>query len=148
MEEKRIVVEGPSPCVATMDTLGYIGDEQPELMIDRHFGYWMAAKQNQSTILSEVPSFDYVVKTNQGNLDQMVSGVRIALENYFAELFSEVSADVSATSISENYGTYILNISMKVVFKGKEYDLNRSIENSGNTYKLVREGMTLYERAK
>lgn len=148
MEEKRLVVEDPSPCVATMDTLGYVGDEQPELMIDRHFGYWMAAKRNQSTILSEVPSFDFVVKTNQGDMDKMISGMRIALENYFAELFNEVTVDVSATSLSENYGTYILNIAMKIIFKGKEYDLNRSIENSGKTYKLVKEGMTLYERAK
>lgn len=133
-------------CVATMDTLGYIGSEQPELAIDRHFAYWLGSKKNQSSIVSDVPSFDYLVKTYQGKLDEMCSGAKIALENYFNELFQNVTVEVTPVSLSDNFGMYRLEIALQIIYKGQVYDLLRSIEYSGKTYKLVKEGEVLYER--
>lgn len=146
IDTKLPLPKGPSFCVATMDTLGYIGNEQVELAIDRHFTYWMGAKFNQSSIVDEVPSFDYIVKTYQGRLDEMCSGMRIALEKHYGELFSEIEVDVTPESLSENFGIYRLNIAMMISYNGAKYDLSRAIEYSGKTYKLVKDGAVLYER--
>lgn len=135
------------PTVATMDTLGYIGKEQPELCIDRHFTYWLSAKRNQSSIVGEVPSFDFIVKTYQGKLDEMCSGMKISLTNYFNEIFDEVDVSVTPVSISEAYGTYKLEVALQVIFNGTKYDLSRSIENTGKSFKLLREETAIYERS-
>ena len=74
--------------VGTMDTLGWV--TEPSLKINRKIAYWFASRKDQSLVIRDVESFQYIKETMQGSkasLDDFKRKIKNSLMNLFIESF-------------------------------------------------------------
>ncbi len=129
-------------CVGTMSTLGFVTKDM-NLAMDLHIAYWFAARRDQCKMIPDVPSFEWVLMQNQGDREKLLTEVKTTLTTYFQELTEQVEVLTSSTTESGNPddGKFTMLVGVKCVTPdGKEYDLQRAVLVSGQTYELIKKG--------
>ena len=134
----------PKGVVATMDTVGFL--TEPTVKVDRAVTYWFANRIDQSIILREINSYQYVVAKHQddkGTEVKFLEDVQNNLKKHLLEIFE--GASVSARAIRENEGDKMFTLAVAgVVFEdGKEYDVAHSVYINGSNFEIIDKGRGL-----
>lgn len=127
------------PAIATMSKIGFIVDEIP-LILAKQLDYYFQARRNQSTYISGIESFEYVLAENQGNKEMMLKSVKDSITTLYKELFDRVDVTTKANPDTPEAANFTLIISVRVTYNGTPYDLAESVLVTGQTYKRIQEG--------
>lgn len=133
----------PNGVVATMDTLGYL--YEPQASADRLIAYWLANRVDQSTVLSNIQSYLYVVGKHQNDfrIDEFLQETKENLESFLGECFEQAEVSVTAPGYTPGTKMFQMHISGTVQRNGISYDVARSVELNGKTFELVQTGRLL-----
>lgn len=127
--------------VGTMDTVGFI--EEPTVKIDRLIAYWFANRIDQSIIIRNVHSYQYVIAKHQGEKkgeERLLQDIENNLQGYLLECFDGASVSAWAKRENPEDKMFTLVISGVAFQDGKQYELNNSVLINGSTYELIDKG--------
>lgn len=126
--------------VGTMDTIGYL--KEPSAKADRLIALWFANRVDQSIILSNIQSYQYVVAKHQNDfrIDEFLAEVQTNLRSYLQECFDGAEVVARAPNYLTVNKMFTLAVSATVEEDGVRYDVARSVEINGKTYERVNEG--------
>lgn len=123
--------------VATLSSsIGWITDSVEEAL-DKHFLYYFTSRRSQGKVITNTPSFYYVLSEHGTSQDSLISALRESFSEYLSELFPNNEVGVTAHSESSRDGKYGLSLTAKVVHEDKAYDLTKSILINGESYKVL-----------
>ena len=126
-------------CVGTMDSSVGWEFQSVETALSKHFLYWFSSRRNQGIVIGEVPSFYYLFMKNNRTPDALVEKTKTDFDAYLGELFTQRTVQVSYEYINETRSLYTIQIYAQVINDGKVYDLGRTIEVTGEEYKILDE---------
>ncbi|QDJ97050.1 hypothetical protein PQC07_gp222 [Aeromonas phage D3] len=127
-------------CCATMSTVGYL--YEPLAQIDRLIAWWFANRIDQSVILTDIQSYQYVVASHQNDfrIDEFLQDVQRNLQSYLMECFEGAEVKATAPNYEEGGKMFHLHISGVVERNGVRYDVASAVALSGKTFELVENG--------
>lgn len=125
-----------SGSVGTMSTLGFIIDDM-NLAMDRHFTYFFASRRDQCKIIPKVPSFEWTLMQNQGNIKKIEIEMKSTLTQYFLEISDSCEVAVGSYAKSDRDGTFNLSIAVSCIKDGVRYDLQKAVLVSGQSFQLL-----------
>jgi len=124
-------------CVGTMSSSHGWEIDSVEEALSRHFTYWFTSRRNQSKIIGKVPSF-YFLWMKYGKLPETLrEKAQEEFQLYLKELFPDSSAEFTFEYINGSTSLYSLRLSAQVISDGKAYDLGRTIQATGEYYKVL-----------
>lgn len=126
--------------VGTMSTLGWV--DEPTVMIDKLFSYWIANRRDQCIILTGIQSFDFVIGSHQGDtvIDKFLDDAEESFRSMLLECFDNVQVSVMSPDHEQAKKNFTLAISGTVYKDGIGYDLARSVILNGKTFELIQQG--------
>lgn len=124
-------------CVGTMDSSTGWEIQSPEEALAKHFLYWFTSRRNQGIVIGEVPSFYYLFMKFSRTPASLVEKAQQEFDEYLKELFVQRTVRVSYQFIGESRSLYTVQIDAQVINDGKVYDLGRTIEVTGEEYKIL-----------
>lgn len=130
----------PNGVAATMSVVGYL--YEPQATVDRLVAWWFANRIDQSTILGNIPSYQYVVASHQNDfrIDEFLEDVKTNLRTYLLECFEGADVQASAPGYEVGSKMFSLHVAAVVERDGKRYDVAQSVLLNGESYKLVDNG--------
>lgn len=124
-------------CVGTMDSgIGW-EIQSVEEALSRHFTYWFTSRRNQGKVLPKVPSFYYLFMKFNQTPQALVEKAQQEFDAYLGELFPQRTVRITYTFINETRSLYTVQIDAQVISDGRVYDLGRTIETTGEHYKIL-----------
>lgn len=111
--------------------------QSPEEALSKHFMYWFTSRRNQGFALDKVPSFYYLFMKFNRTPAALVEKAQQEFDEYLKELFVQRTVRVSYQFIGESRSLYTVQIDAQVINDGKAYDLGRTIEVTGEEYKIL-----------
>lgn len=124
-------------CVGTMDSSVGWEIQSPEEALSKHFMYWFTSRRNQGMVLDKVPSFYYLFMKYNRTPASLVEKAQQEFDEYLKELFVQRTVRVNYQFIGESRSLYTVQIDAQVINDGKVYDLGRTIEVTGEEYKIL-----------
>lgn len=130
----------PNGVVATMDTVGYL--YEPQASADRLIAYWLANRVDQSSVLTNVQSYLYVVGKHQNDfrITEFLAEAQDNLQSFLGECFEKAEVDVTAPHYKQGDKMFEMRIGATVYRDGKSYDVAKSVSLNGQTFELVQAG--------
>lgn len=123
--------------VGTMTTShGWEVESVPDALA-KHVTYWFQSRRNQGKVVSQVPSFYFLIKQYGQDPDRLIEQAHTELEQYIKELFRDCSVSVTRENLPGQINQYTMIIAVKVVSDGVVYDLAQSVLITGEQYKLI-----------
>jgi hypothetical protein len=108
-----------------------------EEALSRHFTYWFTSRRNQGKIMGSVPSFYYLFMKYNRTPDALVEKAQQEFDSYLGELFTQRTVRVTFKYINESRSLYTVQIDAQVISDGRVYDLGRTIETTGEHYRIL-----------
>lgn len=124
-------------CLASMDSSIGWEVQSVETALAKHFTYWLTSRRNQGKVIGKVPSFFYLFMKYGQNPDKLVESTKIELENYIGEMWPQREVVITYAYINGSKSLYTVQIKIKVISDGKVYDLGRTIEKTGEEYRIL-----------
>lgn len=124
-------------CLASMDSSIGWEVQSVETALAKHFTYWLTSRRNQGKVIGKVPSFFYLFMKYVQNPDKLVESTKIELENYIGEMWPQREVVITYAYINGSKSLYAVQIKIKVISDGKVYDLGRTIEKTGEEYRIL-----------
>lgn len=124
-------------CLASMDSSIGWEVQSVETALAKHFTYWLTSRRNQGKVIGKVPSFFYLFMKYGQNPDKLVESTKIELENYIGEMWPQREVVITYAYINGSKSLYAVQIKIKVISDGKVYDLGRTIEKTGEEYRIL-----------
>lgn len=123
--------------VGTMTTSHGWETESPPDALAKHVTYWFQSRRNQGKVVSQVPSFYFLIKQYGQDPDRLIEQAHTELEQYIKELFPDCSVSVTRENLPGQINQYTMIIAVRVVSNGVVYDLAQSVLITGEQYKLI-----------
>lgn len=102
-----------------------------------HFTIWLASRRNQGKVLGGVPSFFYLFMKYSQTPDSLVEKAKQELQEYIREMWPQNTVEVTYQYINNSRSLYTVQLNIQVISDGKVYDLGRTIEKTGETYRVL-----------
>jgi len=131
----------PKGVVGTMDTLGWV--TEPSLKINRKIAYWFATRKDQSTVIRNVESFQFIKETLQGSkapLSEFKKTIKRSLMNLLLESFDDVLIEINHQNVTNEGSIVNMIISGYCLENENTYDIAYSVYVNNKTYELIDEG--------
>lgn len=128
----------PKGVVGTMDTVGFI--EEPTLKIDRAVKYYFANRVDQSIILRDIHSYQYIVAKHQDDKDSeeaFLEDIKRNFTEYLLQIFDTVSVGAIAIRKQPGDKMFTLALSGEVGQDGKIYDVAHAVALEGSSFKII-----------
>jgi len=124
-------------CVATMSSDTGWETKSVDNAMNRHFFYWFVSRENQSRIISKVPSFYKLWKDFGERQNDMISNTQTFLTAYMKELFPDVNVTVNAEAVDGSTSMYRLLVSCTVTVEGIKYSLAKVVAIRPDNFELL-----------
>lgn len=124
-------------CLASMDSSIGWEIQSVETALAKHFTYWLESRRNQGKVIGKVPSFFYLFMKYGQNPDKLVEAAKTELEAYMGEMWPQHEVIVTYAYINGSRSLYTVQLNIKVFSDGKVYDLGRTIEKTGEEYRIL-----------
>lgn len=105
--------------------------------MSKHFYYWFVSRENQSRIISKVPSFYKLWKDYGEKQNEMVSNTQTYLTSYMQELFDDVTVTVNVEAVDNSISMYRLLVSCIVNYQGTRYSLAKVVSVRPDSFNLL-----------
>lgn len=131
----------PKGMVGSMSTMGFISE--PQIKAAKKIDYWFAARKNQSIIIAEVESYQYIKESAQGTLitiDEFCEKIKNSLYKVLIEAFDKVEIDVRHESDNNSTSTFHCIFSGTVTEDGVGYDIAKAVIFNNKSYERIDEG--------
>lgn len=86
-----------------------------------------------------VPSFFYLFMKYSQTPEALVEKAQQELDSYMGEMWPQREVIVTFEYIGESRSLYSVQLNIKVISDGKLYDLGRTIEKTGEDYRILDE---------
>lgn len=126
-------------CLASMDTSVGWEIQSVETALAKHFTYWLTSRRNQGKVMGGVPSFFYLFMKYSQTPEALVEKAQQELDSYMGEMWPQREVIVTFEYIGESRSLYSVQLNIKVISDGKLYDLGRTIEKTGEDYRILDE---------
>lgn len=124
-------------CVGTMDSSTGWEIQSPEKALSKHFMYWFTSRRNQGIVMGKVPSFYYLFMKYARTPQALVEKATQEFDEYLKELFPQRTVRITYAYKGESRSLYTVQIDAQVINDGKAYDLGRTIEVTGEEYRIL-----------
>lgn len=124
-------------CVATMSSDTGWETKSVDNAMNRHFFYWFVSRENQSRIISKVPSFYKLWKDYGEKQNEMISNTQTFLTAYMKELFANVNVTVNTEAVDGSASMYRLLVSCTVTLDGIQYSLAKVVAIRPDNFELL-----------
>lgn len=134
----------PKGVVGTMDTVGFV--EEPTLKIDRAVKYYFANRIDQSIILRDIHSYQYIVAKHQDDKDSeeaFLEDIKRDFTAYLLQIFDSVSVAAHAIRKAPEDKMFTLALSGKVTQDGKQHDVAHAVYLEGSSFKIIDQARAL-----
>lgn len=131
----------PKGMVGSMSTMGFI--TEPQIKAAKKIDYWFEARKNQSIIIPEVESYQYIKESAQGTLitvDEFCEKIKNSLYKVLIEAFDKVELDVRHENGSSGGSTFHCIFSGTVTEDGVGYDIAKAVIFNNKSYERIDEG--------
>ena len=126
-------------CLGSMDSSVGWETQSVETALSRHFTYWLESRRNQGKVIGQVPSFFYLFMKHSSTPEKLVEKANQELKSYMDEMFPGSEVVVTYKYIGESRSQYTVQLDIRVFVDGKVYDLGRTIEKTGEQYRILDE---------
>lgn len=126
-------------CLASMDSSIGWETQSVETALAKHFTYWLESRRNQGKVIGNVPSFFYLFMKYSDTPDALVEKAQQELDSYMGEMWPQREVLVTYQYINGSRSLYTVQLDIKVISDGKLYDLGRTIEKTGEEYRILDE---------
>lgn len=124
-------------CVGTMSSSTGWETKSVENAMNLHFYYWFVTRENQSRVITQVPSFYAVWKRFGEKKEDMISNTQELLTLYMKEQFPDTTVTVEAEAINGSISMYKLKANVKVRHEGITYSLAKVVEVRPSNFVLL-----------